>query len=203
MNRRVFLLAATALQAQTPGGRRVLILLGPPGAGKTTHAKNLSKKYSIPTLSAADLLKKSHGRKDNMSRALKIEIEGGDLINDEGVNELMKARFTKGDCYNGFILDGYPTTKAQAEFLAAQLKELTFPEPVVIHLQITDQQAQERLRRRRRADDKPANIERRLADYRNEESTVLGLYKDVIHIDASPDERTVWTAIQNALDQRK
>lgn len=202
MNRRSLLVAWFPLlaQKQTNSSRRVLILLGPPGAGKTTHAKILKSRFSIPAISAAELLKQSHGRKDGMSKALKGQIEGGALLNDEGLNQLVLARISRGDCYNGFLLDGYPTTPAQADFLSQQLQELTFPEPVVILLQIPDQLARERLRRRGRADDTPANIERRLAEYRNEEAAVLGRFQRVIRIEASGDEKTVGAELIKALE---
>jgi adenylate kinase len=180
--------------------RRVLILLGPPGAGKSTHAKILKDRFSVPAISAAELLKQSHGRKDGMSKALKSQIEGGSLLNDEGLNQLVLARISRGDCFHGFILDGYPTTPSQADFLSAQLQELTFPEPVVVLLEIPDQLVRERLRRRGRADDTPANIERRLADYRREEAAVLAKFNRVIRVDSSGDERTVGAELTKALD---
>jgi adenylate kinase len=204
MNRRTFLAGVTAplvAQKAPTGPRRVLILLGPPGAGKTTHAKILKTRFDVPAISAAELLKQSHGRKDGMSKALKGQIEGGALLNDEGVNQLVLARISRGDCFNGFILDGYPTTPSQAEFLSAQLAELTFPEPVVVLLEISDQLVRERLRRRGRADDTPANIERRLAEYRNEEAAVLAKYKRVIRVDSSGDEKTVAVELNKALDR--
>lgn len=206
MTRRDLLWAAFAAsaQAQQSSRRRVFILLGPPGAGKTTHSKILSDRYKIPIVSASELLKKSHGKKSEVSKALKVQLEGGDLLNEQGLNQLIQARIGRGDCYNGFILDGYPTTKSQAEFLSAQLKDLTFPDPVVLHLQISDKQSDDRVRRRGRADDNPANSERRLAEYRNEEAAVMGFYpaSQVVNIDSSGDERTVATAIQKALDSR-
>jgi adenylate kinase len=202
MNRRSLLVAWFPLfaQKQSRPSRRVLILLGPPGAGKTTHAKTLKSRFSIPAISAAELLKQSHGRKDGISKALKGQIEGGALLNDEGLNQLVLARISRGDCYNGFLLDGYPTTPAQADFLSQQLQELTFPEPVVILLQIPDPLVRERLRRRGRADDTPANIERRLADYRKEETAVLGKFKRVIRVDASGDGKTVGAELIRALE---
>lgn len=202
MNRRSLLVAWLPLLAQkrTNSSRRVLILLGPPGAGKTTHAKILKSRFAIPAISAAELLKQSHGRKDGISKALKGQIEGGALLNDEGLNRLVLARISRGDCYNGFLLDGYPTTPAQAEFLSQQLQELTFGEPVVILLQIPDELVRERLRRRGRADDTPANIERRLAGYRSEEAAVLSRFKRVIRVEASGDEKTVSAELIKALD---
>lgn len=204
MNRRsLLLLGAAPLLAQkkpASGSRRVLILLGPPGAGKTTHAKILKARFDVPAISAAELLKQSHGRKDNMSKALKSQIDGGALLNDEGLNQLVLARVSRGDCFNGFILDGYPTTPSQADFLSQQLQELTFPEPVVILLEISDQLVRDRLRRRGRSDDTPANIERRLAEYRHEEAAVLGKFKRVIRVDSSGDEKSVGAELTKALD---
>lgn len=202
MNRRTFLfLAASPLAAQKPGSgkRRVYILLGPPGAGKTTMAKVLKDKYGLPTVAASDLLKKSHGRKSDMSKRLKNQIEGGALLNDDGVNQLVLARISLGDCYNGFVLDGYPTTAAQADFLSTQLKELLFPQPAVVLLDVPDKVVHERLKRRGRPDDTPSNIERRLAEYRAEEAAVLGKFPQVVRVDASGDEGKTSAALLQAL----
>lgn len=94
-------------------------------------------------------------------------------MSDETVNQLLELRIEKRDALRGFVLDGYPATRAQAEFLARQLKTRGLPEPLVIHLEASDAVVKERMRERRRADDQPATIERRLADYHHEKDFLL------------------------------
>lgn len=206
MNRRAFLAASVSAGAAwaQKAPRRVLILLGPPGAGKTTHSKTLSEKYKIPIVNATTLLKKSHGDKSSLSKRLKVQVEGGDLLGDQGLNDLFQARIRHGDCYNGFVLDGYPVNRNQAEFLTAQLKELQFPPPIVLHLQISDEISRKRTQSRGRADDKAGTNEQRLAEYHAEEAAVLGFFpaSQVLHIDSSGTEREVFAEIEKQLAGR-
>lgn len=190
----LLLLALAGAPAQTVPANLVLILLGPPGAGKTTQAKRLSKRFRIPAISAADMIKKAHGKKSPISRAVAVPTASGDLLNEEGLNQLLQYRVERPDALRGFILDGYPTSARQAEFLAKLLVERKLPAPVVIHLQAPDAIVTARMRARGRVDDKPAVIERRVADYRREEDFLLDYYKTgrVIRVDATKPEREIF-----------
>jgi adenylate kinase len=207
MKRRAFLtltVAAVRAWPQKPAARRVFVFLGPPGAGKTTQSKILADRYRLPVIDAATLLKQS-AQKSEVSKRLKVQVEGGELLGDRGLNDLFQARVRRGDCYNGFIVDGYPANKVQAEFMVAQLKDLTFPPPVIIHLQVSDEIARKRTQSRGRADDKSGRSDQRLLEYRAEEKAVLGFFSDsqVIHVDASPGEREVAAAIEKQLNARR
>ena len=92
-----------------------IVLLGPPGAGKGTYAKILSKKYGIPTISVGDLFRKAIKDETELGKTVKTYVSSGDLVPDEIVNEVVKNRLNDDDCKQGFLLDGYPRTVNQAE----------------------------------------------------------------------------------------
>ncbi len=92
-----------------------IVILGSPGAGKGTYAKILSDKYNIPRISVGDLFRKAIRDETELGKKIKDYVSRGDLIPDEIVIELVKERLQKDDCKNGFFLDGFPRTIAQAE----------------------------------------------------------------------------------------
>lgn len=167
--------AATAIgvaSAQmTP--QRVLILVGPPGSGKTTQAKTLARKYGIPIFSMADLLKeKMAGRGDTGRGGIGAEIASGELLPDAAANELMKSSLLRADIKKGFILDGYPASAAQATALDGLIENQKLPKPVVVVLDARDDVIRKRMKDRHRADDKPETIDRRIREFR-EQSALL------------------------------
>jgi adenylate kinase len=110
-----------------------LILFGPPGSGKGTQSKFLVAHFGIPQISTGDMLRDHIARGDAIGSAIAARMKAGSLVPDELVNELVRVRVSEPDCENGFILDGYPRTRQQAEVLTGLLKELKRDE-VVIHL---------------------------------------------------------------------
>lgn len=98
-----------------------LILLGPPGAGKGTQAKILVQRFSIPQISTGDILR--HAVKERSELGLKAQafMESGALVPDELVVSIIRDRLTWPDAVNGFILDGFPRTVAQADALSIML----------------------------------------------------------------------------------
>ena len=99
-----------------------LILLGPPGAGKGTHAKVLSEKYGLSHLATGDILRKQIREKNFLGMQAKDIIERGGLVPDELVNQMMVEQIRQNGILKGFILDGYPRTLGQAEALDRFLK---------------------------------------------------------------------------------
>lgn len=100
-----------------------IILLGPPGAGKGTQAKLISEKYSIPHISTGDIFRKNISEKTLLGVKAKSYMDKGQLVPDELTIDLVKDRLQQEDCKNGFLLDGFPRTVAQAEALDKFLHE--------------------------------------------------------------------------------
>lgn len=92
-----------------------IILMGPPGAGKGTHATWMSKEYNIPHISTGDMFREAMKSGSELGNKIKDIVDRGDLVSDELTCALVKERLSKPDCANGYILDGFPRTIAQAE----------------------------------------------------------------------------------------
>lgn len=112
------------------------ILLGAPGSGKGTQGATLSELYRIPTISTGDLLRAEIAANTPLGFEAKSVIASGALVGDDFVNMLVANRIEGEDCRQGFLLDGYPRSRAQAEFLDGLLDERGLPEPAVIHLDV-------------------------------------------------------------------
>jgi len=126
-----------------------LILLGPPGAGKGTQAKMLTEEYSIPQISTGDILRAAV--KDGTAMGLKAKeyMNAGGLVPDEVVVGIVRDRLQEADCENGFILDGFPRTVAQADALQDSLQEMNKELDRVISLEVDAEALVARLTGRR------------------------------------------------------
>ncbi len=99
-----------------------IILLGPPGAGKGTQAKLISKRYSIPHISTGDIFRKNIKEKTQLGVEAKDYLDKGLLVPDELTIKIVEDRLSNDDCVEGFLLDGFPRTVDQAEALDKYLK---------------------------------------------------------------------------------
>jgi adenylate kinase len=95
----------------------ILVLLGPPGAGKGTQAKLLTTELRIPHISTGDMFRDHKARGTELGKQIQVIMDAGGLVTDDITNAMVKERLGRPDCASGFILDGYPRTAAQAEFL--------------------------------------------------------------------------------------
>jgi adenylate kinase len=98
-----------------------IVLLGAPGAGKGTQAKLIAAHYGIPHISTGDILRDNVARGTELGRKAKRVMERGDLVSDDLVNGMVADRIKQPDCDKGFVLDGFPRTVAQAEWLDREL----------------------------------------------------------------------------------
>lgn len=126
-----------------------LVLLGPPGSGKGTQAKMLTEKYGVPQISTGDILRAAVAGGTPLGREAKTYMDRGALVPDDVVIGIVRDRLTKPDCQSGYLLDGFPRTVAQAEALTHMLKELGVPLPIVVSLDVTEEELIRRLAGRR------------------------------------------------------
>jgi len=126
-----------------------IILLGPPGSGKGTQAKLLSKKYSIPHIAMGDILREEVAKKTPLGKKVNVYMSKGELVPDEIVIEVLKKRLQEADCVDGFILDGFPRTLNQAKALDNMLNELNLKIDAVIYIEVPDEEIMKRLSLRR------------------------------------------------------
>jgi adenylate kinase len=185
-----------------------VLLLGPQGAGKGTQAKRIAAEYAIPHIASGEILRAEMAAGTDLGRRVRDVYDRGDLVSDDLVIELIRARLGQADTENGFILDGFPRTTVQAEALDRMFGEIGRSFSVVFALQIPDSVAFERLRRRAelegRADDTDEAIRRRLDNYHRETEPLIEYYRtrgNLVPIHGDRSEGEVFAEIQEALEQ--
>jgi adenylate kinase len=102
--------------------RRIVILMGHPGAGKGTQARAIMHRLDIPQISTGDMLREAIAKKTSYGREAKARMDSGELVSDSIVNGIVAERIARDDCRKGFILDGYPRTVQQAETFRKEMK---------------------------------------------------------------------------------
>jgi adenylate kinase len=164
----------------------ILMLLGPPGAGKGTQSQLISEKLGIPQLSTGDMLRSAVKAGSHIGlKAKQIMAEGG-LVHDEIVIGIIADRISEPDCAKGFILDGFPRTLAQADALDTLLKSKGRKIDCVIELKVDDTKLADRIECRAReakaaggtvrADDNAEALKTRLIAYYRETAPLIGYY---------------------------
>eukprot|EP00746_Dinoflagellata_sp_MGD_P020758 gnl/MRDRNA2_/MRDRNA2_14838_c0_seq1.p1 gnl/MRDRNA2_/MRDRNA2_14838_c0~~gnl/MRDRNA2_/MRDRNA2_14838_c0_seq1.p1 ORF type:complete len:369 (-),score=73.52 gnl/MRDRNA2_/MRDRNA2_14838_c0_seq1:3-1109(-) len=125
--------------------RTILMLFGPPGAGKGTHAPKIVEKLATPQLSTGDMLREAVAKGTEIGKAAKKIMSEGGLVSDDIVVGIIKDRIAEPDCCQGFILDGFPRTVKQAEMLDALLAKTNEKVSSVIELVVPDSILEERI----------------------------------------------------------
>ena len=163
-----------------------LILLGPPGAGKGTQARCLVDRYGIVQLSTGDMLREAAAAGTPAGMKAHEIMARGELVPDDMVVAIVADRIGQPDCANGFILDGFPRTVAQAEALDHMLKDSVQPIDAVIEIKVNERMLLQRVETRvkemtargevLRADDNPESLAKRLISYRTQTQPLSAYY---------------------------
>ncbi len=126
-----------------------LVLLGPPGAGKGTQSNVLVKKFKLLHISTGDLLREAVKDDTPIGREVKIYMDKGELVPDEIVTKMITEKLKNANPRTGFILDGFPRTRGQAEILDNALEQLKSPLDMVLYFQTKEETILKRLTGRR------------------------------------------------------
>lgn len=206
-----------------------ILLFGPPGAGKGTQARLLSERRGLNHISTGAIIREAMKAKTPVGKEAEAYVEAGELVPDDVVRRLAEDAIAQRG-YDDFILDGYPRTLQQAEWLTAFLDEHDVPLTAVIDLSVPDEQIVDRLSKRRvhketgenfhldvkpppddvdpalivqRPDDRPDAIRKRLEVYREETAPVRSHYESrraYADVDGTGSFEDVYARIDAALD---
>ncbi|HSW50739.1 MAG TPA: adenylate kinase [Bryobacteraceae bacterium] len=127
----------------------VILLFGPPGCGKGTQGAVITQALRVPSISTGEIFRAELKAATPLGNAAKEIMASGGLVGDDIVNGMVSGRLRQSDCQSGFLLDGYPRTIAQAQFLDGLLSELGSPEPIIVYLHVPDEVLVARLTSRR------------------------------------------------------
>jgi adenylate kinase len=126
-----------------------LVFLGPPGAGKGTQAARVAEKLRVPQISTGDILRDAVRRKADLGLKANAFMEAGQLVPDDLMLALVQERLGEPDCGEGYVLDGYPRTLAQAKALDRMLEARHQKIDAVVFIDVKDEVVVWRLTRRR------------------------------------------------------
>ena len=126
-----------------------IIMLGAPGAGKGTQAKQIAEKYSIPHISTGDIFRANIKNGTELGKKAKTYMDQGLLVPDELTCDLVVDRIKQDDCKNGYVLDGFPRTIPQAEVLDSELTKLGDHIDYAINVDVPDENIVKRMSGRR------------------------------------------------------
>jgi adenylate kinase len=157
-----FVSAVTAAPDSKP---LILTLIGAPGSGKNTQSAYLQKAYAIPVISADELVK---ANPDAVASIQTIGVPPMDPRQDSIMNQLVQAKLKTIDTTKGFILDGYPATKDQADFLTSLMQQTQYAPPLVLQLDVPDSVAKKRLAKSSDPDDREPMLSQAIEDYHRE-----------------------------------
>ena len=183
-----------------------LLIVGPPGAGKGTQAVRIAESFGIPAISTGDIFRANVAGETDLGLKVKAILDAGDYVPDSLTNELISDRLTEADAEHGFLLDGYPRTVQQVEFLDEFLAGRGEALAAVVQLVADRDEIVERLRRRAldqgRSDDTEEAIRHRQDVYLRETAPLIETYRDrglLVEVDGLGTIDEVASRIDDAL----
>ena len=185
-----------------------VLLLGPQGSGKGTQARLIAEAYDLPHVGTGDMLREAIVSGEELGRRVQPVVDAGQLVPDHLMVELIRERLSREDAREGFVLDGFPRTLAQAEALDGVLRELGRKLDIVLELQVPEavsiQRLLERARLEGRSDDTPEAIRTRLSLYRDNTQPLVEYYRTrsiLVGIHGDREIEQVFSEIQQAIEQ--
>lgn len=185
-----------------------ILLLGPQGAGKGTQGRLIASEYAIPHVATGDMLRAAMADGSELGRRVKPIYDSGRLVPDDLMIALIRERLSAEDAGDGFVLDGFPRTMAQADALEEMLREIGRDLDVVFEFQIPDEVGRERMLRRAaeegRTDDTPEAIDERLRLYHEETKPLIEYYRtrgNLVGVHGDRPVNQVFAEIQQTLEQ--
>jgi len=154
-----------------------IVLLGAPGSGKGTQAQRLVARYPLAYMATGDLLRAEVAAGTPLGKQARELIEQGEFVPDEIVLNMIMEHLAKDDTSRGFILDGFPRNRRQAEALDGVLKKESMPLDRVLFLDVDYGEIMKRLLARRRADDTEEVIRHRLEVYEAQTAPLIDYYR--------------------------
>ena len=158
-----------------------IIFFGPPGAGKGTQAKIISNYLELPHLSTGDILRSKIKKNDSLAIQVKEIIASGKLVSDDILNSIVSDKL-QNDCKDGYILDGYPRTLEQADFLNSYIEKTSSKLDFIFNVEIDFETLKQRIIKRSleeaREDDKISVIETRYNEYTETTKKVSDYYRE-------------------------
>ena len=154
-----------------------IVLLGAPGSGKGTQAEKIVDKYGVAHISTGEVLRAEVAAGTALGLQAKQIMDAGNLVSDDVIINIAREHIGKLDSRQGFLLDGFPRTLAQAEGLDKMLAELSAPLDAALLVEVDDAEVMQRLLARKRADDTEETIRNRLGVYRAQTEPLIGYYR--------------------------
>jgi len=186
-----------------------ILLLGAPGAGKGTQAALLIERLGVPHVSTGDMLRAAVAEGSEVGLEAKAIMDAGKLVSDEIVIAIAEERLGQPDALQGFILDGFPRTLAQAEALDATLEKLGTPLECCLAVTVDTEAVVQRLLKRAeiegRADDNEETIRKRMRVYDEQTAPLLRYYGErgvLVEVDGMGSVEEVSKRIETALARR-
>jgi len=159
-----------------------LVLMGAPGAGKGTQAKNLEKELLLSHVSTGDLFRYNLKNETELGKLAQTFINRGELVPDDVTVAMVRDRLAQDDCQNGAILDGFPRNLVQADALEHLLSEFDSEIGLVLYIHVNQDDLVERLLKRAeiegRADDNEETIRARMAVFEEQTQPLLDYYEE-------------------------